>query len=443
MDIEKVIVETLANIIEKEPDYIRSLDKNELLKPHGVDSLKFIRFIVEIEKNLSIEVPDNDLDMDKFATLDKIYTMLSAYVNDVKMPDNTKKPIIKCIITDCDNCLWGGIAADDGYENLIINGAYIHLQQILAEAYTRGVLLALCSKNDEKTITDIFTSRSDMILKPANFVTRRVNWKEKHENIADVARELNIGLDSILYIDDSERELFWLSKKLPDVRAVLFDGKNTEEIERILSGVPSPATAESMERTQLYLQEKTREASKSAYDNIEDYYGSLKTVLTFKKADIPDTERLVELSQRTNQFNLNATRYSEEEIHNMIEDTNYEIIALTADDIFGTLGLCAFCVIKYEDRNAVIDGLMMSCRVFGRNFEDMMFTQILKTALTKNCRQLIGLYTPTDKNTRFAEFYLSHGFKKNDNILTFDLNDNCACNDQQIPSNYFSEIEWI
>lgn len=440
MDIENIVVKTLAYVLEKTPADIKALNWNEPLKQYGLDSITFIRFIVEIEKSLAIEVPDNDLDMDKFATLDKMYKILTVYAGNKKNHDNSTRHIIKCIITDCDNCLWSGVAADDGYENLIINGAYVRLQQILTDAYNKGVLLALCSKNDEQTICDAFESRYDMILKPNHIITQRINWREKHDNISDIAGELNIGLDSILYIDDSERELFWINQKLPDVRTVLFNGQNVNEIESIISGLQSSDTAESAERTQLYLQEKKREASKSGYNTIEGYYGSLKTVLTFRNADKANVERLVELSERTNQFNLNMTRYSEEDICSMLTNLNYDIITLTADDIFGTLGLCAFCVVKYDGATAVIEGFMMSCRVFGRYFEDMFLEQIIKSALKKDCRLLTGLYTPTEKNRRFAEFYSMQGFKENGNVFILEMNDGCK---HQIPTGYFSEVSWI
>ena len=420
MEIEKVVIETLEAILEISFDEICAIDKKEPLRRYGLESIQFIRFIVEIEEKLGIEVPDNDLDMEKFATMENTYTLLKSYLNNDEINHN---PMIKCIITDCDNCLWGGVAADDGYDNVIVDGVYGKFQQALTEAYNKGILLALCSKNEEKTVEDIFALRSDMIIKSEHIVTRRINWGEKHENIADIAHELNIALDSIIYIDDSERELFWINKELPAVHTFLLNEENIFEIEHIILNT-SPTLAE---RTQLYKQDKERIAKKHAYNNIVDYHGSLKTVLTFRKADISDIDRLVELSHRTNQFNLNATRYSAENICSIINNNDYEIIKLTADDIFGTLGLCAFCVLRYEDKTAVIEGFMMSCRVFGRYFEDMFLAQIKKAAIKKGCQRLIGLYTPTDKNMRFADFYSS-----------LELND-----DKNIPLESFSEVVWL
>ena len=420
MDMENTVIEILANILDKKSDEIRSLNTDEPLGQHGLESIRFIRFIVEMEEKFDIEISDSDLDMDKFADLGKIYAMLKKYLHEDKINYDS---VIKCIITDCDNCLWGGIAADDGSENIIINGIYIKYQKMLTEAYNKGVLLALCSKNDEKTVDGLFASRSDMIIKLEYIITQRINWKEKHKNIEDIVSELNIGLDSILYIDDSERELFWINQQLPDVKTILFNEKNIDEIERVISNISANLT----ERTQLYKQEKKREASKSLYNNITEYYASLKTALTFKNADKGDIDRLVELSYRTNQFNLNATRYSEEDIDKILENNGYEIITLTADDIFGTLGLCAFCVIRYEDKVALIEGFMMSCRVFGRYFEDIFLAQVKKAALKKSCQRLIGLYTPTEKNKRFADFYSSLELNNNGNI----------------PLEYFSEVTWI
>ena len=136
------------------------------------------------------------------------------------------------------------------------------------------------------------------------------------------------------------------------------------------------------------------------------------------------------------------TRYSEEYIYRILTDPNYEFIVLTADDIFGTLGLCAFCVIKYDGTTAVVEGFMMSCRVFGRHFEDMFLTQIIKAVLKRGCGLLIGLYTYTDKNKRFGEFYSSNGFKKNNDVFTLEVNDSHNYT-QQVLTDYFSEVTWI
>lgn len=436
MDLRVAILQIFSQVTEKSYDEVNSIPHDVSLEKYGFDSLTFIKFVVEAEQRFDIEISDDDLDVKKFGTLDIIYQTIEKYINKT----DKKKPLIKCIITDCDNCLWSGIAADYGVENISVNGMHSEYQKLLVSAYEQGILLALCSKNDAQAIDDVFSVRQDMILQRNHILSERINWNHKHENISEIIRELNISSNNILYVDDDERELFWINQMLPDINTIKFDAGIVDKLKRLLF---SPdLTMESSQRNQMYSEEKRRENNKRLYINKEDYYTSLETVLTFKRSDASDIPRLVELSQRTNQFNLNVTRYSKEDIESLLQNDSYEIITLTAKDIFGSLGLCAYCVIKYTDITVIIEGFMMSCRVFYRYFEDIFLQQIIMTAKKKSISKFIGLYKKTERSAKFKDFYISNGFIYEDNNFILDLQ-NYQYETNMKFSNCFKEIRWL
>ena len=443
-DLLFLINEALAKVMKMSLDDILLIPDENLLEEYGLESLKFVEFIVAMEESLRVDVDDMDLDMSKFSRKCDMAKTLSKYVS-AKRDD-----IVKCIITDCDNCLWGGIAADDGIDNINIEGIFSDYQKALVTAASKGIVIAICSKNEESIVNDVFCKRTDMILKESHVVIAHINWEEKYVNIAEIASELNISTGHIVFVDDDIREIARINDALPDVRTILFASEASEEISTLASSLPDIPTLESKTRTGMFKEEKQRTQVKQTFIEPNAYLHSLETELVFSKAGPEDIPRLYELSQRTNQFNLNESRYSEAELSEMLSNNNCDVITLTAKDRFGSLGLCAYCVINYVDNAAVIDGFMISCRVFSRHFENIFVEQIQKIASLKGCTGLVGLVKLNDKNQRFKNIYLSKGFSNEGSHFVCKINETtnfmsaniAGCSNEELFS-FFSKIHWV
>jgi FkbH-like protein len=312
----------------------------------------------------------------------------------------------KAIIFDCDNVLWRGIVGEGPIEH---NTA---LQQDIVMFARRGVIIGLCSKNNE---ADVATSLDGQPLTDEFIAVKRINWLDKATNLASIVQELNIGIDSIVFVDDSPFELGLIRNALPAVLAIL-----PEELDSAVSRWFN--LSGDLTKTQQYKENRQRAQAQVQFQDIEAYLASLEMVLTIKRNDKTSTERVAELTQKTNQFNLTTKRYTVEQINNFMSwmPTHY-VYTLAVRDKFGNSGLTGVCIIT----GCVIDTFLLSCRIIGRNIEYAFLDYIINDLERhNNYAALIGKFVDKDKNIQTKDFYSRCGFKNvntTDDVTTFTL----------------------
>lgn len=327
----------------------------------------------------------------------------------------------KCLVLDCDNTLWGGIIGEDGLRGIKLGqtypgSAYYEFQQEVLNLYNRGVILALCSKNNKEDVWEVFRKHPDMILKEKHIATAQINWRDKAANLRQIALDLNIGLDSLVLVDDSEFEANLIREVLPEVEVIRVPPTKVMSSRNILAscGLFETLTlsAEDKKRGVMYKAEVARNKLQDQATDMEAYYKSLEMVLEIHLASEFAIPRIAQLTQRTNQFNLTTKRYSEADIKAFADSSNSDVVYVQLKDRFGDSGIVGACVIKYADKTAIFDSFLLSCRVLGRGVEDAFLIQALKLAKKRGYNTAIGEYYATRKNSQVANFYTKQGFER-------------------------------
>lgn len=319
----------------------------------------------------------------------------------------------KALIFDCDNTLWKGILGEDGFANIKMFKEVQHLAVALAK---KGVIIGLCSKNNPEDVDEVLKNHKEMILKDDNIVIKMVNWENKASNLKTIAKELNIGLDSIVFIDDSNFEVNLIKEELPIVKVLQVPSREYEysimlrEISNLFYN-PSQ-TKEDLEKIQMYKAQIQRSQEEQEIGNIEDYLQSLELqITTYTDYDEENhIARLSQMTQKTNQFNVTTKRYTEQDIKNFTEDANKIVLAIGVNDKFGDNGIVGLAILKIKDTNAIIDTLLMSCRVLGRNIEYRFMDIIINILKSRNIISIYGEYYKTLKNEQVANLYDRYGF---------------------------------
>ncbi len=385
MDVRKII-EILKSTLDSDSNI--PLNKDTLLKDVGLDSLKFISFIVKIEEEFNIEINDSDLLFENFETVGKVLNTLEKYFA-------SPTPLKKCLILDCDNVLWKGIS---GEEAISVDNEVKTFQTLLLELFNRGILLCLCSKNEPAFIDESLSS-PDMLVSKDKFTVIKIGRTDKATYISEIAQELNLSVDSFVFADDSDYELGFVASSIPGITVVKVDYTNLSfmsKIKEVFSDTPET----DINRTQQYREQKEREKEKYRCSNINEYNSSLETVAVCRYAKTNDIPRLSELSRRTNQFNLSDKHYTETELLKMFDDNNYRIFVLSVSDKYGDMGIVGMAIL----RKNVIEAFMLSCRAFDRGFESIIFGK-----LKEQQDNLYGVYISNGKNTRYSNFYRQNG----------------------------------
>lgn len=325
----------------------------------------------------------------------------------------------KCLVLDCDNTLWGGIIGEDGLNGIQIGhihpgNIFYDFQQQILNLYNRGIILAINSKNNYDDVIEVFSKHPDMLLKEKHFAAIYANWNNKTDNMKAIAEELNIGLDSMVFIDDSEFECNLMREILPSVRVIelpkdrtLYPGLLAEDI----SFESVYFSDEDKKRGELYLGNAARKKAESNFTDITSYFKSLEIVVDIYPVDDFSLARVAQLSQRTNQFNVTTKRYSEDEIKEMIKSCKYDISCLKVSDKFGDIGIVGTAIVGYKKDEAYIDTLYMSCRVIGRGIEEILLKAILNKASVRGYKKVTSAYIKTSKNQVVEDFFEKNGFK--------------------------------
>lgn len=339
----------------------------------------------------------------------------------------------KCLVLDLDNTLWGGVVGEDGPNGIELGedypgSAYLDFQRYLACLRSRGILLAIASKNNEKDALDALAGHPSSILRPEDFSELQIHWEDKASSIRNIAANLNIALDSITFFDDNPAEREWVKSQLPDVHVFETGTSPMNYIDVIeSSGLFDTLilTPEDMERAELYRIERQRRISSRSFENPEEFLRSLDTIITHELLDpeSPKFRRVLQLLGRTNQFNLTTRRHSGDELQRLLE-TGGIGVNISVSDRFGNHGLVGFALAvppsghdsKEEWR---IDTFLLSCRVMGRRIESALLRLLVDRVRERASDvAIIGEYIPTSKNGPSRNFYLEHAFEKIDESST-------------------------
>jgi FkbH-like protein len=296
--------------------------------------------------------------------------------------------------------------------------AFLDFQHRLKALQAQGVLLAACSKNNLADVVEVFETRGEMPLQLADFAAREIGWEPKHEGLRKIAAALNIGTDSLVFLDDNPAEVSLVAQMLPEVKAVLLPPDPAEYagvLERLTGFERSAVLAEDRAKTEQYRQNREREELRlqaGAGADLGSYLASLRTELEIRRARRDDLERIHQLFNKTNQFNVTTQRYSLSEIERCAAAQQCELWVARARDRFGDLGTVAVLLLKQEGRSLLVDSLLMSCRAMGRGLETALVNHI-KTRLLEH-RGLLEVrarFIPTAKNKPVENLFESHGFR--------------------------------
>lgn len=329
----------------------------------------------------------------------------------------------KVLVLDADNTLWGGVLGEDGLDGIALGPeypgcAFLEFQREVRRLQRRGVVLALCSKNDEPLVREAFGRHPAMILRWDDFAATRVNWQDKAANLRELAAELSLGLDSFVFVDDSPAEIALVRQALPQVRAVQVPTEPAE-LPGLLSrrGEFDAAsyTAEDRGRSGMYRAETQRRSLQHSSTDLESFYRSLEMTLTVLPVDAGNFERVAQLTQRTNQFNLTGRRYTVADLRQLAAAPNYRLWAYRVADRFGDNGICGATIIRVEDsvrdgRRWHIETFVLSCRVLGRSVESAIIGVILERAAAARVHSLEGEFVDTGRNGACRDFYPRQGF---------------------------------
>src|ERR1017187_6589852 len=324
----------------------------------------------------------------------------------------------KCLVLDLDNTLWGGVIGDDGLQNLIlgkdhpVGEAYLDFQRYVKNLRRRGVILAVCSKNDEENAKEGF-SHPDSVLKLEDFSVFKANWNTKCENIREIAAELNIGLDSIVFVDDNPAERAIVEEHLSEVAvpnvgsdvsvfAEVLEQESYFEVDKIVQ--------DDLSRSAFYSSNVERSACQSQFSNYGDFLASLQMSAEIGSFRPVYLERITQLINKTNQFNLTTRRYTGDEVEAIAEDPAFLTLYGRLTDKFGDNGLVSVVVGQIVDEVLQIDLWLMSCRVLKREMEFPMFDALVEQCQLRGIRKIIGVYIPSKKNSMVAGHYASLGF---------------------------------
>ena len=341
----------------------------------------------------------------------------------------------KLIVVDLDDTMWGGILGDAGWENLSIGGhdaigeAYADFQRELRVLSQRGILLAISSKNDEAAALEAITRHPEMILRKENFVAWRINWNDKAANIAELVSELNLGMDSVVFLDDNPVERARVSEALPHVFV-----PDLPEDKLLLATFlrkldcfdPGFISETDRARTQLYQSEQERKNLRGSTQSIDEWLEKLATRVTIEPLNGKNRDRALQLLNKTNQMNLTTRRLSDAELQTWVSSPENCFWTLRVADRFGDSGLVGLMSLAVDGERARIVDWVLSCRVMGRRVEEAMLYQLLMQARERGLSTVEANYIPTAKNGPCLKFLESSGGNRDGNLFCWDVRQNHA-----------------
>ncbi len=333
----------------------------------------------------------------------------------------------KCLVLDLDNTLWGGVVGEDGPHGIALGqeapgNAFRAFQEVVLNLWKRGIILAINSKNNEADALEVLEQHPDMVLRPHHFAAMRINWLDKVANLESIAAELNIGLDSMVFVDDNPAECAMVRGRLPQVLTVELPRDPARFRGLLLELTDFDAltlTEEDRLRGQLYAQRRERQEWESRHgENLGDYLADLGLEVDIAVADAFALPRIAQLIGKTNQFNLTTRRHNEAQVQAFAASAGHAVYAVRVKDRFGDHGLVGTAIVETDADVWTVDTLLLSCRVLGRGVETAILSALVAA------RVLRGLFIPTAKNAPAREYYGRHGFSargEQDGVQPWDL----------------------
>ncbi len=350
-----------------------------------------------------------------FCSLD-VLPLVAQNLVDVLMA--TRGRGVKCVVLDLDNTLWGGVIGDDGLDGIRLNAhgdgeAWYRFQLFLRELHRRGILLAVCSKNEERNALLPFESHPEMVLRREDMVVFVANWNDKAENIRNIREILNIGFDSMVFLDDNPFERNLVRDLVPGI--VVPDlPEDPSDYVRFLSELNLFETAafsgEDLRRAEMYKQEAERRSVAASYASVEEFLQSLDMRIVVSRFDSYHLPRIAQLLQRSNQFNLTTQRRSESECERLMNDVSAVPLYVELSDRLGDHGLISVVILRPEGEELRIADWLMSCRVLTRGVEQYVMNEVFAIARQKGLTTVTGKYIPTAKNGMVRDFFAQFGF---------------------------------
>ncbi len=321
----------------------------------------------------------------------------------------------KVLVLDCDNTLWGGVIGEDLLKGIKLGpydypgNVFWRMQHEISALERNGILLCLCTKNNPADIEEVLLEHPDMVLRDEQIAAKKVNWNDKPSNLRSLALELNVGLDSIVFLDDSAFECEAVRQQLPMVKTVQVP-TNLSEYPRVMREIKELFLAggiatDSRGKTEQYRQRVLSSDFKAQFTSHDDYLASLQIKVELTRNGFGSIARISELSMKSNQFNLTKKRFSVSEIERMMQDQDQAVYSLAVSDKFGSAGLTGVVVLRYENEKAFVENFFMSCRVIGRGVEFAIWARIVADAVRRKCSQLYSEFIPSEKNDQVADFY--------------------------------------
>ena len=324
----------------------------------------------------------------------------------------------KCLVLDLDNTLWGGVVGDDGVQNLIlgrdhpVGEAFLDFQRYVKNLQQRGVILAVCSKNDMENAKEGF-SHPDSVLKLDDFSAFLANWSPKPANIREIAAELNIGLDSLVFVDDNPAERALVADQLPDV-AVPDVGSDVSRFAEILESEHyfevHKVVQDDLNRSAYYNSNAQRSSYQARFNDYGEFLASLEMTAEIGPFSPVYIERITQLINKTNQFNLTTKRYTSAAVEAIAQDPKFMTLYGRLADRFGDNGLVSVLIGRTTGETLELDLWLMSCRVLNREMELAMFDALVEQCQARGIRKIIGVYIPSKKNSMVADHYQKLGF---------------------------------
>ncbi|HMQ67794.1 MAG TPA: amino acid adenylation domain-containing protein [Ignavibacteria bacterium] len=415
--VEKIYIPFLVMIVpvnsitdkdfEKETvDHLDKINKELELFLNRISSVQFIdiNVIKELYDVEDVYDPKTD-ELGHMPFTPEFYAALGTYMT--RKVSAFMNPSYKVIALDCDNTLWKGICGEVGALNVEIDENYSELQEFFIEKYNEGFLLVLSSKNNEDDVWEVFDKHPGMKLKREHIAAHRINWEPKPQNLVSIAKELNLGINSFIFVDDNEFETDQMTQNCPDVLSLTLPGEDesfSEFLNHIWAFDYFRITDEDRKRNEMYKVEKQRKSEEENFGTLDDFLKSLEIKVDMKAPGPKDLERAVQLTLRTNQFNLNGVRKTPEEVKRYTGDENSICRIVDVKDRFGEYGIVGLVMGKVNGNILEIDTFLLSCRVLGRNVEGTILSELESYCVEKGLGEIKLYFQPTQKNKPFQEF---------------------------------------
>jgi len=319
----------------------------------------------------------------------------------------TKPNPFKVIAVDCDNTLWKGVVGEDDALGVTVEEPYMEMQKLLIQKYNEGMLIVISSKNNEADVWEVFDKNPQMLLKREHVIAWKINWESKYIGIRALAQELNLGIDSFIFIDDSAKECYEMMANNSQVLTLQLP-EDSRQIPMFLKHVwafdKEKFTKEDKNRTKLYQVERQRQEVQKENTTLQDFIRELNLKVYINEIEEEEIPRVSQLTQRTNQFNLSTIRRTEADIEGIMKNPEMKCWTIQVEDRFGEYGLTGVVITKVKDGTAFIDTFLLSCRVLGRQVEAAVLAELSKYCKEKGISRIEADFYPTKKNKPFEEF---------------------------------------